>query len=425
MNLMPPHSMEAERALLGAVLTDNSILFDMDLSPEEFYRDAHRRIYGKMLDLHEDGKPIDIVVLPEELGGDLGKVGGAVYISQLVDDTITAANARYHAEIIREKALRRQIMQRCHETLKGIETGDVEGLVTNLQVEYRPGGSGAKSIKEVVKAVLAAVEKRHETPDSISGIPTGFKELDNLTDGIQSEYYVLAARPSMGKTALAWALAKNTAENGRHPHIVDVESDNESMVIRALAEEADVPIWKLKKGGLRGFDDWRQVMAAAGTLSGLGITMDDTAFSSRAVRYSILQAHKKGADVIFVDYIQLIEGDKGKKREREIAEISIMLKNLRKQLRIPIIALAQLSRDVERRENKRPVLADLRETGQLEQDADVVLFLYRDFYYSKKISKKHEAEVIVAKGRNMGRGTVTLYFDELRTQFKDWRPESK
>jgi replicative DNA helicase len=286
----------------------------------------------------------------------------------------------------------------------------------------RPGMPNIKHIRELVVDTLEQIERRSKAGE-ISGISSGFKDIDEHFDGWQPQLYVLGGRPSMGKSALIKDFALNAAMNGHKPHVINIEDGNYNTVKRILATVTGLELWKIRKGRMKQ-EEWTSIVEESARLTELELTFDDTATRVEPIKKSILEAHQAGADIVFIDYLQLIQGDdetKGKKRLEEIGDITRELKEATKpsNLNIPIIVAAQLNRSVEMRENKRPILADLRDSGEIEQHSDVVMFIFRESYYTKDDENK-KAELIVAKGRNEGTATIELYFDDMKTRFLEY-----
>jgi replicative DNA helicase len=425
MDNLPPQAPDIERVFLGAVMLCPAALEDVDISAEDFYLSAHRKIYQAALRLHSRGEPVDLHLLVEELskGGKLEEIGGVSFLSGIVSEAVTAANAEYHARIIREKAIRRRIMEACQGALGRIHDEDLETLAGSLHVEVTGGRRRVQTIQEVVTKTVKAVEVRLDRAEELSGIPSGFREVDEFTDGWQpGNLIIVGGRPSMGKTAFVGACAFNAAQEGFKVHVVNVEMTNPGMVLRAISDLSGVNLWRFRKAKMER-EQWEALYRAAGRLNALEMTFDDAAYTMRDIAGSIRTAVRKyGAELAIVDYLQLIraEGDGRKSREREVGEMCTGLRHLAKHLGIPIICVAQLNRAVEAREKKRPTLADLRDSGQIEQDADIIGFLYRDHYYTKNSETKNVAELIFAKGREIGLTTIKLHFDELKTSFRDW-----
>lgn len=433
---VPPHHLEAERSILGGILLDNEALPKVleILLPGDFYREAHRMIFQGIVELFERSEPVDLVTLSHVLGSreQLEAVGGMDYLTLLVDQVPTAANVEYYARIVKEKAVLRnlirkssEILQECYEErpdleefLDEVEQGIFQVAEDRVRKSFFP-------IKEVIKSSFETIESLYERKSLITGVPSGFMDLDNLTAGFQpADLVVVAARPSMGKTAFCLDVARNAAVEAEVPVAVfSLEMSKEQVAMRLLCAEAKVDSSKLRRGFLKEAD-WPRLTTAAGVLSDSLIFVDDTPGLSvleMRAKTRRLKAEKNIALVI-VDYLQLMRGRQGlERREQEISEISRSLKALAKELDIPVIALSQLNRRVEERGDKKPQLADLRESGAIEQDADVILFIYRDELYNRSPDnpKKGMAEIIVGKQRNGPTGMITLAFLQPFATFED------
>jgi replicative DNA helicase len=409
-------NIEAEKSILGAIMYDSSIMADISLEPDYFYRGAHQQIFSAMMDLHDLGEPIDMVTVSERLKG---KVEGLVGIlTDIMTGHVTAANYDLHSRVVTELAAKRQIVRTCQEVqMKAQNGGELEELVSAMGVDVNTGKNGSISqVRDVTSKSLEQISERNNNKHDLSGVKSGFFGLDMATDGFQSgDLIIVAGRPSMGKTAFAGQIALSSQVP---VHFVSVEMKNTQLAIRMLSSISNVEGYKIRKGLLKE-QEMTELQIAGEELSKKRITFDDISFKLYDIRRSILQAHRMGARLVIVDYIQLIK-NQAPSREREIGEISTMLKNTAKQLDVPIIALAQLNRSVESRENKRPMLSDLRDSGQIEQDADIVIFLHRPGYYNrmrKAEASDKEAQIIVAKGRNIGTDTITVGWDGQRTKF--------
>ncbi|MFH1830743.1 MAG: replicative DNA helicase [Pseudomonadota bacterium] len=431
---LPPQNLEAERSVLGSMLIDNEAIHRVVelVTKDTFYREAHRKIFDAIISLYQRNEPSDLVTVTTELKskGHLEEVGGAVYLSSLVDDVPTSANAGSYARIIHEKALRRLLIDGATEIAqRGYqEEGNVDEFVDQaeriiLEIAQRRIKQGFASVKEIVKDSFKAIEQLYERKELLTGLPTGYKDLDRITCGFQrSDLIVIAGRPSMGKTALALNIAEFVAvEAGHKVAIFSLEMSKEQLVQRMLCSRAEVDASKLR-GGFLSEGDWPRLTRAAGLLSEAPIFIDDSpalnALEIRAKARRLLREH--GLDLVVVDYLQLMRGiGRAESREREISEISRSLKALAKELNVPVVALSQLNRGVEARQDKRPQLADLRESGAIEQDADVITFIYRDEMYNKESPDAGKAEVIVGKQRNGPTGKVVLAFRGSLTRFDD------
>ena len=433
---LPPQNLEAERACLGSMLLDKEaieVAIDV-LTDEDFYSEQHRIIFRTLLELYGRSTPVDIVTLTDYLrgSGELDSAGGVGYISSLLDETPTSANAEYYAKIVEQKSLLRKLIRAssgaislCYNTEKDAYeiVDEAEKLI--FDVTERKGVRGYFPISEVIKDSITAIEKLFHRGDNYTGIPSGFKELDDLTSGFQkSEFIVVAARPSVGKTALALNIAQNVAIQQRlKVAVFSLEMSKEALMQRMLCSEARIDSQRLRKGLLR-TEEWGPLTTAAGKLSEATIFIDETPGISdmqlRAKARRIQSRH--GLDLVIVDYLQLMSSIRKKEgRTQEISEISRSLKALARELNIPVIALSQLSRAVETRgRDKRPILSDLRESGAIEQDADVVIFLYRDELYNPHSDREGLAEIIIQKQRNGPTGTIELKFFKEITRFENY-----
>lgn len=438
---VPPQNIEAEQAVLGAMLIDKEAIAKASeiLTSEDFYREAHRVIYNAMLELYNKNEAVDMVTVTEILKRDnkLEDIGGLAYITSLANVVLTAANVKYHADIVAEKSVLRQLVRVSTEiAAMGYEANDDVGTLLDtaesriLEISNRKKKSDFTPINDVLMQSVQSIEKLLNTKGGLTGLPTGFDDLDKLTSGLQpSDFIILAARPSMGKTALALNIVQNVAlrahkKVGGDPRSVaffSLEMSKEQLVNRMLCAEAGIDSQRLRVGEM-GDKDWDALWSACDLMSKAHIYIDDTAgitameMRSRARR---LKA-EHGLDLIIVDYLQLMQGS-GKRnnsgdRQQEVSEISRSLKALARELNVPVLALSQLSRGVEARQVKRPMLSDLRESGSLEQDADIVAFLYREDYYNPETENKH-TELIIAKHRNGPVDTVNLFFQKQFTKF--------
>ncbi|MBU1170793.1 MAG: replicative DNA helicase [Proteobacteria bacterium] len=433
---LPPHSIEAEESILSAILIDNDTLTDVAdiLKPHDFYKPSHQIIFKSMSELYSKGEPVDLVTIVNHLreSGKLEETGGAAYLARLMDSVPITVNAEYHARIIHDKAsLRRliekssEIIHRCYE-----ERGDVADTIDFAQTaifnvadnKLKPSFS---HLSELINLNINTLEERQNNNSEYSGIPSGYKQFDALTSGLQnSDLIILAARPSMGKTAFALNMARNVAiDENKLVAVFSLEMAKEQLSMRLLTSEARVNSDRLKTGMI-GEDDWQRVTEAAGVISEAPIYIDDspniTAMEIRA-KARRLKLDKNLA-LIIIDYLQLMKGPSmGDRRDLEIAEISRSLKSLAKELNIPIIALSQLNRMLEQRADKRPMMSDLRESGAIEQDADIIAFIYRDEVYNKEENNpnKGKAELIVAKNRNGATGKAHLTFIGKYTRFEN------
>ena len=429
---IPPQNVEAEQAVLGAMMLEhNAVVAAMEkLRPGDFYREVHRTIFEAMEHLHHDNKEVDVITLPEELRRmkKLDDVGGLEYILSLPNLVATAANIEYHANIVAEKALARNIITTCTELTSEAYDGekepedlldDAERRILQISESKRRGDFAPVGV--VVEETLDKITKLYENKAGITGLPTGFRDLDRLTSGLQpSDLILVAARPSMGKTAFTLNIAQNVGVK-QHKTVAffSLEMSQEQLVQRLLCQNAHIDSQKLRTGQLNSDDEWTKLTDACDKLYQAPIYIDDTPGISVTEMRSKARRLKAehGLDLIIVDYLQLMQGRNSESRQQEISEISRSLKALARELKVPLIALSQLSRSVESRQDKRPMLSDLRESGALEQDADIVSFLYREDYYDKETENQHITEIILAKHRNGPVGSVKLYFKGEYTLF--------
>ncbi len=433
---LPPQSIEAEESILSAILLDNSTLLDVLelLRPEDFYRTAHQTIFAAIESLFSKAEPVDLITLTNALrdSNDLEKIGGATYLARIVDTVPSAINVSHYASIVRDKsALRRliaragEIAQRCYE-----DAGDfdqvldfAEGAV--FEISENKHKAAFHPLGKVIESNIDALEERQGNKALITGIPTGFTRLDHMTSGLQgSDLIILAARPAMGKTALALNMARNAAFESNIPvAIFSLEMSKEQLSMRMLCSEARVDSSRVRSGFLNP-EDWNRITDAAGTLSEAPLFIDDSPdISTTSIRTKCRRLKMdKDLGLVIIDYLQLMRGRIGtERRDLEISEISRSLKLLAKELNVPVVALSQLNRKLEERSDKRPQLSDLRESGALEQDADVVAFIYRDEVYNKDENNPNRgtAEVILSKQRNGPTGVVPLTFLGAYTRFEN------
>jgi replicative DNA helicase len=433
-----PYSLEAEQSILGAVLLENNALLKaLELvTAADFYRDSHRRIFRAMLELFDRNEAIDLVTITEHLERktELEQVGGASYLSALASRVPTAANVVYHSKIVREKALMRSLLQTSTEIAgkvyeESLSPDDLLDFAEKsvFEISDRRVKSAFSNLKDVIKDSFKMIEDLYDRKEAITGVPSGFRDLDDLTTGFQKgDLVVVGGRPSMGKTAFSLNIAQHVGVELREPVAVfSLEMSKRQLALRMLCSEAMVDSNRVRRGFINKHEDWHRLTSAAGRLSEAPIFIDDTsdigALEMRAKARRLKMEHS-GLSLIIVDYLQLMRG-KGsfERREQEISEISRSLKALAKELDVPVVALSQLNRGVEQRHEKVPTLADLRESGAIEQDADVILFLYRDEVYNKdRQDNRGKAEVIVAKQRNGPTGKITLTFLNSCTRFADF-----
>ena len=446
---VPPQNLEAEQSVVGGILLENEAISKVleTLLPDDFYRESHRKIFNSMIELFEKNEPIDLITLTNQLKskGHLDGVGGSAYLSSLVDSIPTAANITYYARIVKEKSVLRRLITTATEIVtRGYgDEDDVWDLLDEAEKSiFQIGESQIRpsffKMKSILKESFKTIEKLYESKEIVTGVPSGFNDIDKLTSGFQaSDLIIIAGRPSMGKTAFCLNIAQHVAVQKNIPvAFFSLEMSKEQLVMRMLCSEAQVDAHRVR-GGFLGETDWPKLTRAAGTLSEAPIFIDDTAALSvlemRAKSRRIMAEHKLG--LVIVDYLQLMRGrglsTRGRaaseSREQEISEISRSLKALAKELKIPVIALSQLNRRVEERTNKRPQLADLRESGAIEQDADLIGFIYRDEVYNKADDNPNKgiAEVIIGKQRNGPVGDVKLAFIDKYASFENlaWNKE--
>ncbi|WP_226528218.1 replicative DNA helicase [Metabacillus niabensis] len=422
---IPPQNIEAEQAVLGAIfLVPASLTLASELLiPDDFYRAAHQKIYNAMLELSDKGEPVDIVTVTSELADAnlLEEVGGVSYLSDLANSAPTAANIEYYGKIVEEKSILRRLIRTATTIAQdGYSREDeVEVLLneaekTIMEVAQRKNAGAFQNIKDVLVQTYDNIETLHDRVGDVTGIPTGFIELDKMTAGFQrNDLIIVAARPSVGKTAFALNIAQNVAtKTDENVAIFSLEMGADQLVMRMLCAEGNIDAQRLRTGSLTP-EDWGKLTMAMGSLSDSGIYIDDTP----GIRVSEIRAkcrrlkQESGLGMVLIDYLQLIQGSgRSDNRQQEVSEISRTLKELARELKVPVIALSQLSRGVEQRQDKRPMMSDIRESGSIEQDADIVAFLYRDDYYDKESENKNIIEIIIAKQRNGPVGTVSLAF---------------
>jgi replicative DNA helicase len=433
---IPPHDIEAEKAVLSAILLDNEAIHAVvtEVREEDFYHPSHQILYRSMVRLRDENQPVDLTTLAAFLKGEglLESIGGAVTLVEVADYEATPSNIVHYAKIVRDRSIKRSLIGTASEIVAlGYEHGEAADSLLD-EAESRIFGLSTEKASTSLSSI--AVEM-HDAVDHIdmlmhrsgelTGMSTGYEKLDEMTGGLQpGELFILAARPSMGKTALALNLGRNAAiDSGMKVAVFSLEMTTRSLVMRMLSSEAQVDFAAFRSG-LISTDAHSRLMAAAGRLSDAKLWIDDTASVSilemRAKCRRLKSQH--GLDLVIVDYLQLARGDRNtQSREQEISEISRGLKGLAKELDIPVMALSQLNRGPEsRKDDKRPMLADLRESGAIEQDADIIGFIYRDVVYNKETEFENLAELILAKQRNGPTGTVKLEFEGRFAQFRDW-----
>ena len=435
---VPPQSIEAEESVLGGVLLDNDSLDRVleILTPEDFYREAHRKILRAMLDLNQRNEPVDLITLAEALKGrgELQEVGGAAYLAELADKVPTAANVTYYSRIVHQKSVLRGLIETATDIARqAFESGgDVDEFLDRAEqqifsISERKVRPTFFHVRDIMLAAMDSIEQMYERKELVTGVPTGFVDLDRLTAGLQpSDLIIIAGRPSMGKTAFALNIAQHVGVAGKlGVAIFSLEMSKEQLGLRMLCSEARVDQSKVRTGYIPA-SAFPELAKAASRLSESRIFIDDTPALSvlelRAKARRLKREREAKLGLIVVDYLQLMRGHDADSREQEISGISRSLKALAKELNVPVIALSQLNRQVEARADKRPMMADLRESGAIEQDADVIAFLYRPIVYDKN-ANEGDAEVILAKQRNGPIGSVPLTFLSSYTRFENRAPE--
>ena len=420
---IPPHSVESEQSILGSILLDKDAIITVSetVRPSDFYKEAHKIIYECMLKLSNKNEPIDLITLTEELRkqGHLDNVGGISYITSLSTIVPTTSNVKYYADIVKEKSVLRQLIKASNDIINlGYENSvKVEEVLERAEkrifdISQEKASDDFKSINEVLVDAYDMIEKLYTNKGDVTGITTGFKDLNKKINGLQrTDLILIAARPAMGKTAFSLNLVQNAALKGdASVAVFSLEMSKDQLVQRMLSAQSHVELKKIKTGTLDE-NDWPRIIDAMAVLSNVNIYIDDTP----GIKISELRSKcrklkiEKGLDLILIDYLQLMEGEgNNESRQQEIAKISRSLKIIAKELNCPVVALSQLSRAPEQRADHRPMLSDLRESGSIEQDADIVMFLYRDEYYHPDSESKNIGEVIVAKNRHGETGSVEL-----------------
>ncbi|MED1954633.1 replicative DNA helicase [Brevibacillus centrosporus] len=418
-----PYNQQAEQSVLGAVFFKREVIQTLIgiLTPGDFYLPQHNKIFAAMVDMQEAGEPIDIVTLTETLMNikQLDDIGGAQYLTQLASAVPTAENAVHYAKIVKENALKRKLILLGHKlATQGGNAEDPSVLMAEVMQQLieletsKADQSGFQSAKAVLEETYERIEMVTQNKGAVTGVPTGYPDLDKMTAGLQrSDLIIVAARPSVGKTAFALNVGQNVAIRANETvAIFSLEMPAAQLMTRMLCAEGNIDASRIRTG-LLDEDDWQKITMSMGILAKAPIFIDDTSGITVADIRTKCRALKKkhGLGLILIDYLQLIQG-RGKSREEEVSAISRTLKSIARELNVPIIALSQLSRGVEKRQDKRPGLSDLRESGSIEQDADIVAFLYRDDYYNRETDNKNVVELIIGKQRNGPTGTVELAF---------------
>ena len=434
---VPPQNVEAEESLLSAVLVDNAMLYDIIefLTPEDFYRSAHQKIFHSFMDLFEKNEPIDLITVTNQLKSkdQLEDIGGAAYLAGLIDTVPLAVNAQHYARIVHEKSCLRRLIEKannitrqCFEGRKELDEilDDAERSI--FEISENKSRQAFFPLSDIIFKNIETLEEKQGNKSLVTGVPSGYKDIDRLTSGFQnSDLIILAARPSMGKTALALNIARNVAVDHNIPvAIFSLEMSKEQLSLRMLCSDARVDSSRVRSGFFS-MEDWTHLTEAAGVLSETPIFIDDSsAISVTEIRAKARRLKMdKHIGLIIIDYLQLMRTSKSlERRDLEISDMSRSLKALAKELDIPVIALSQLNRMLEQRNDKRPKLSDLRESGALEQDADVVAFIYRDEVYNTDEGNPHKgtAEIILAKQRNGPTGTAILTFLNAYTRFENY-----
>lgn len=436
MEKLLPQNIEAECGVLGSIIIDPEAIVQVAdfLQPDDFYRDAHRTIYSIVIQLYEQREPADFITICDELEGlnKLEEVGGAGYITSLINQVPTSANVEYYGRIVERTAILRRLIHAAGQIAAlAYEEADANVAMDKSEqlifgITQRHTRSGFSALQDLLASYMEKLDLLHQRRGAIVGVPTGFHDLDRLTGGLQrSDLVILAARPAVGKTSLCLSIAHNSAIRfNQSVAVFSLEMSKEQLVQRLLSMDAGIDQQRLRTGWIED-QEWERIEHAMTTLSTAKIWIDDTAgISTMEMRSKArrLQA-ERGVDMIIVDYLQLMQSSIGGRRNdnrvQEVSEISRNLKGLARELNVPVLALAQLSRTVETRQSKVPQLSDLRESGSIEQDADVVMFIYRDDVYNPDSERKNIADIIIAKHRNGPVGEVSLYFQASQTRFRD------
>ncbi|MDF2547720.1 MAG: replicative helicase [Anaerosolibacter sp.] len=420
---IPPHNIDAEQSVLGAMILDREAIITASeiIRGDDFYKEAHKEVFDAIIDLYNRNEPVDMVTLSEELSQRqiLDAIGGISYLASLSSAVPTTTNVKYYSKIVEEKAILRRLIKASSEILdKGYQAEDELNSILDLaeknifNISQSRSQEGFSPIKEILLESFNKIEELYQSKGGITGITTGFSDIDRKTSGLQrSDLILVAARPSMGKTAFSLNLVQNAAlKGGAAVAVFSLEMSKEQLVQRMLSAESHIEIQKIRNGTLSE-DEWPRLAKAMGPLAQAKVFIDDTpgitVMEMKAKCRKLKMEH--GLDMIMIDYLQLMSGDgKVESRQQEISAISRNLKGLAREMDCPVVALSQLSRAAELRADHRPILSDLRESGAIEQDADIVMFLYRDEYYHPDSEKKNIGEVIIAKQRNGSTGTVEL-----------------
>lgn len=435
---IPPHNIEAEQAVLGCMLLDSDVIPAVTeiIKSEDFYREDHKEICEAILDLAEAAKPVDIITVSEQLQlrGTLDKIGGLDYLARIANEVPTTANARHYAKIVEEKSLLRKLIKAAADIAdSSYEASEEAAYVLDraeksiFDILQKRNTQGFTHIKDVLLETFNRLEELYNSKGYITGIPTGFTDLDYKTAGLQnSDLILIAARPGMGKTAMGLNIAQHAAVYSHVPvAIFNLEMSKDQLVNRMLCSEVMVDSQKMRTGKLED-GDWNKIAQALAPLSEAPIYIDDTpGITVMDIRAKCRRLKlEKNLGLVVIDYLQLMQGrGRTESRQQEVSEISRSLKILAKELDVPVVTMSQLSRGPESRTDHRPMLSDLRESGAIEQDADIVMFLYRDDYYNPDTEKKNIAEVIIAKHRNGATGTVELRWFGEYTKFANLKKD--
>ena len=434
-----PQDQNAEQAVLGSIFINPDVMINVaeHLSAADFYRPAHQVLFRTMSDLFDKGQAIDVLTVKSDLEskGDLQNIGGIGYLTEVVSAVPTSTHAEYYAKIVAQKARLRAIIDQLSESVGNAYESDmdIEEIIAKaeqslIKISQSSSKSSFRPIYDLILESHDKIEERANQKSQITGLATGFYDLDKLTTGLHEDnLIILAARPAMGKTAFALNIAQNVAiRSGKPVAIFSLEMGSESLVDRLLASEGAIQSHHIRTGQLTR-DEWERLIYAQAQLAESPIFIDDSAgvrISDIRARARKLSQEHDGLGLIVIDYLQLITGSRSDNRQQEVSEISRQLKIIAKELKVPVIALSQLSRSVEQRQDKRPIMSDLRESGSIEQDADIVAFLYRDDYYRDKADGQPESnltELIIKKNRHGSLGTVKLYFHKEYTKFSSVR----
>ena len=434
----PPQSLEAEKSVLGAMLIENdaiSMVVEI-LNIDDFYRDTHKKIFSTIMALYEKGEVLDVITLTEELKkkNELDNIGGTAYIDELIETVPTAANIEFYAKIVKEKAILRQLLSSATNIVSDVyeSTSDIDDILDKAEssifnISQKRIRKGFAHLKDYIHESIEKIERLYHKKGKVTGVSTGFEQIDEMTSGLQpADLAIIAARPGMGKTSLCLSIVQNVAirEKGAVA-VFSLEMSAEQVVMRLLSSEARVELQRIRTGKL--YDsDWPKLTIAAGVLAEAPVYIDDTAsinmLEIRAKIRRLISEIKTDLRLVVIDYLQMMSGRlRSENRQQEIAEISRALKALAKELSVPVLVVSQLSRAPERRgtDENRPQLSDLRESGAIEQDADLVGFIYREAYYKKDTKNPNEAEIIIAKQRNGPTGTIKLAFIKEYTRFEN------